>query len=211
MSQSATKIWSSIVIAHIFYLFILFIPPRFGYSFRGGFYTTLIIGLLLLFITAWFIRPHSKIDRECNQKRINILVGVVLLTIYTIFFQFFMLYTSGMGGASHPCIREYPSPNNRLVLNVSACVTMTFGYTYSISRNYGFIQKHEIYGVINSPISGKWLDDRFENLLIQWNEDETAIKWIIFDYKTTSGSMNNSYDENNPKQPIKGTIPVNIN
>lgn len=62
-----------------------------------------------------------------------------------------------------------------------------------ISRNYGFIQKQEMYGEIGLPIGSKWRGDGFENLLIQWNENEREIDWIILDYKTTSESINDSY------------------
>ncbi|MGK7877289.1 MAG: hypothetical protein AB4426_29530 [Xenococcaceae cyanobacterium] len=176
----------------------LVVLPRSGYSLRGGIYTYLALGLGLLVLT--IVRAVS--DRR--GKPLNTIVSSVLAV--AIFLQSFSLFISTGGGASHPCIREYPSPSKKFVLNLSVCGLMTFKYFYTVTDSNPIIRRKIASGKIVQPIAGKWLDDRFADLNIEWNDEETAIYWELEKYRTTMGNVAYPHGESNPKPPLRGVI-----
>lgn len=85
---------------------------------------------------------------------------------------------------------------------MESCGSLTVGYNYTISRNYSIFQKVKSRGKISPDISGKWYSRRFESLKIEWDSQETQIRWELKEYSTTGLA------EDNSQMPIQGIINI---
>ncbi|WP_330204167.1 hypothetical protein [Cyanobacterium sp. Dongsha4] len=142
--------------------------------------------------------------RESNLQALGNIKQLIIavLILPGIILSFSLIIILGGITSSHPCFREYPSPSHKLVLTMESCGSLTVGYNYTISRNYSIFQKVKSRGKISPDISGKWYSRRFESLKIEWDSQETQIRWELKEYSTTGLA------EDNSQMPIQGIINI---